>query len=146
LIIANNLELYTYRRKINESDNEVTMKYFSRHIVMPVHLNSGQSLCCGQLLSWLNEEATIFASCQMRSKFPITKVISEINFMASAQTGDIIEFGFELVSLGQSSVTVRCKIRNKVNHAPIAFIDKIVFVNVNEKGLPIPHGARANAA
>ena len=122
------------------------MKYFSRHIIMPVHLNSTKSLCCGQLLSWVNEEATIFASCQMRSQFHIAKVISEISFMAPAQTGDIIEFGFELVSLGQSSVTVRCKIRNKINHAPIAFIDKMVFVNVNENGLPIPHGMRANAA
>ena len=84
------------------------MKYFSRHIIMPVHLNSTKSLCCGQLLSWVNEEATIFASCQMRSQFHIAKVISEISFMAPAQTGDIIEFGFELVSLGQSSVTVRC--------------------------------------
>ena len=122
------------------------MKYFSRHIIIPIHLNSTQSLCCGQLLSWVNEEATIFASCQMRSQFHIAKVISEINFMAPAQTGDIIEFGFELVSLGQSSVTVRCKIRNKINHAPIAFIDKMVFVNVNENGLPFPHCLRAKAA
>jgi len=122
------------------------MKYFSRHIITPAHLNSSQSLCCGQLLSWVNEEATIFARCQMHSQFHIVKVISEINFMAPAQAGDIIEFGFELLSLGQSSVTIHCKIRNKLNHAPIAFVDKMVFINVNEYGLPVAHGMRANAA
>ena len=122
------------------------MKYFSRHLIMPINLNNSNSLCCGQLMSWINEEATIFASCQMSSQFHIAKVISEINFMTPAKVGDIIEFGFELVSLGQSSVTVRSKVRNKLNQAPIACIDKMVFVNINEHGLPIPHGIRANAA
>lgn len=122
------------------------MKYYSRQLVLPVNLNSCQTLCCGQLLSWINEQATIFASCQMKSHCHVAKVISEINFMTPAVVGDILEFGFDSVSLGQSSVTIRCKVRNKINQAPIACIDKMVFVNINERGLPIPHGMRANAA
>ncbi|QIR14053.1 hotdog domain-containing protein [Shewanella aestuarii] len=122
------------------------MKYYSRQLVLPVNLNSCQTLCCGQLLSWINEQATIFASCQMKSQCHVAKVISEINFMTPAVVGDILEFGFDSVSLGQSSVTIRCKVRNKINQAPIASIDKMVFVNINERGLPIPHGMRANAA
>ncbi len=33
-------------------------------------------------------------------------VISEINFVASAKTGDIIEIGCELVHFGTTSVTI----------------------------------------
>ncbi|MGZ9898818.1 acyl-CoA thioesterase [Shewanella gaetbuli] len=122
------------------------MKYYSRHLILPVHLNNSQTLCCGQLMTWLNEQATIYASCQMKSQCHVAKLISEISFMTPAVVGDIVEFGFECVSLGQSSVTIRCKIRNKVNHAPIASIDKMVFVNINANGLPIPHGMKVDAA
>ncbi|GAA0790092.1 MULTISPECIES: acyl-CoA thioesterase [Pseudomonadati] len=122
------------------------MKYLSRHLILPIHLNNSQALCCGQLLTWINEQATIFASCQMKSQCHVAKLISEINFMTPALAGDILEFGFECVSLGQSSVTIRCKVRNKVTQSPIASIDKMVFVNINANGLPIPHGMRANAA
>lgn len=66
--------------------------------------------------------------------------------MTPALVGDILEFGFESVSLGQSSVTIRCKVRNKVTQAPIASVDKMVFVNINANGVPVPHGMRANAA
>ena len=118
------------------------MKYLSRHLILPIHLNNSQALCCGQLLTWINEQATIFASCQMKSQCHVAKLISEINFMTPALAGDILEFGFE----GQSSVTIRCKVRNKVTQSPIASIDKMVFVNINANGLPIPHGMRANAA
>lgn len=122
------------------------MKYYSRHLILPVHLNSSHTLCCGQLLSWINEQATIFASCQMNSQCHVAKLIAEINFMTPALVGDILEFGFESVSLGQSSVTIRCKVRNKVTQAPIASVDKMVFVNINANGVPVPHGMRANAA
>ncbi|MDO6618640.1 MULTISPECIES: hotdog domain-containing protein [unclassified Shewanella] len=122
------------------------MEYLGRHIVKPVNLNAEQSLCCGQLLMWLNQEASIFARCQMHSKQLMAKLVSEINFMSPAKMGDVIEFGMEAISLGQSSITLRCKVRNSLSNAPIAYIDKIVFVNINERGLPIPHGIRANAA
>jgi len=58
----------------------------------------------------------------------------------------VIEFGLELVSLGHSSITVSCQVRNKMTQAPVVSIDKMVFVHVNAQGLPVPHGIRANAA
>lgn len=122
------------------------MKFYSRRLIKPEHLNPANTLFGGQLLSWIDEEAAIFAACQMRSTCHVTKLISEINFMTPARQGDILEFGLEVVSLGHSSITVRCKVRNKLTQAPVVAIDKMVFVNVNEQGLPIPHGVRANAA
>lgn len=122
------------------------MKFYSRRLVKPEHLNPANTLFGGQLLSWIDEEAAIFAACQMRSSSHVTKLISEINFMTPARQGDILEFGLEVLSLGHSSITVRCKVRNKLTEAPVVAIDKMVFVNVNAQGLPVPHGIRANAA
>ena len=82
----------------------------------------------------------------MQSQSHVTKLISEVNFMMPARQGDVIEFGLSLLSYGSSSITVSCKVRNKLTHAPIVSIDKMVFVHVNEQGLPVPHGMRANAA
>ncbi|AQS37480.1 acyl-CoA hydrolase [Shewanella psychrophila] len=122
------------------------MKYYSRRFIKPEHLNPANALFGGQLLSWVDEEAVIFAGCQMSSQSIVTKIISEINFRTPARQGDVIEFGLEMISAGSSSITVRCEVRNKVTRLPVVYIDKMVFVNVNDQGLPIPHGIRANAA
>jgi len=122
------------------------MKYYSRRFIKPEHLNPANALFGGQLLSWIDEEAAIFAGCQMKSVSIVTKLISEINFMAPARQGDVIEFGLELISAGSTSIVVRCEVRNKMTHLPVVFINKMVFVNVDEKGMPSPHGIRACAA
>lgn len=122
------------------------MKYYSRRFIKPEHLNPANALFGGQLLSWIDEEAAIFAACQMRSQSIVTKIISEINFMTPARQGDVIEFGLELISAGVSSITVRCEVRNKMSLLPVVSIDKMIFVNVDEEGVPAPHGMRANAA
>ncbi|ASJ97527.1 MULTISPECIES: acyl-CoA thioesterase [Shewanella] len=122
------------------------MKYYSRRFIKPEHLNPANALFGGQLLSWIDEEAAIFAACQMNSQSIVTKLISEINFMTPARQGDVIEFGLELISAGVSSITVCCEVRNKVTRLPVVTINKMIFVNVDESGLPKPHGIRANAA
>ncbi|WP_144208558.1 acyl-CoA thioesterase [Shewanella donghaensis] len=122
------------------------MKFYSRRFIKPEHLNPANSLFGGQLLSWIDEEAAIFAGCQMKSSSLVTKLISEVNFMTPARQGDVIEFGLSLISYGSSSIVVACQVRNKLTHAPIVRIDKMVFIHVNEQGLPEPHGMRANAA
>ncbi|ABV35862.1 thioesterase superfamily protein [Shewanella sediminis HAW-EB3] len=122
------------------------MKYYSRRFIKPEHLNPANALFGGQLLSWIDEEAAIFAGCQMKSVSIVTKLISEINFMAPARQGDVIEFGLELISAGSTSIVVRCEVRNKMTHLPVVCINKMVFVNVDEKGVPLAHGIRACAA
>ncbi|MGS0673507.1 acyl-CoA thioesterase [Shewanella sp. 0m-4] len=122
------------------------MKYYSRRFIKPEHLNPANFLFGGQLLSWIDEEAAIFAGCQMKSQRHVTKIISEINFLSPARQGDVIEFGLELISAGATSITISCEVRNKLTHLPIVRVDKIVFVHVNEKGQPTAHGMRANAA
>ena len=122
------------------------MKFYSRHWIKPEHLNPANTLFGGQLIAWIDEEAAIFAACQMKSERHVTKLISEINFLHPARQGDVLEFGFELISLGASSITISCLVRKKVCGTPVVAIDKLVFVHVDEDGKPKPHGMRANAA
>lgn len=119
------------------------MQFYSRKWVKPEDLNPNGSLFGGRLLSWIDEEAAIFAMCQLgKDKHMVTKYMSEINFVSSAMQGDVIEMGLEVASLGRSSITMRAVVRNKISKATIISIDTIVFVSLSEDGKPQAHGLR----
>ena len=54
--------------------------------------------------------------------------MSEINFMASAKEGDIIEIGLDVVKFGTTSLVLNCQVRNKMTHETIITVDKITMV------------------
>lgn len=116
------------------------MNFFSRKLIKPEDLNPSNTLFGGTLLRWIDEEAAIFAICQLNSRRVVTKFISEINFISSAKKGDIIEMGMEVMHFGRTSITFRCVVRNKFSKEIIITIEKIVFVHVDENGRPKPHG------
>lgn len=115
------------------------MNFYSRKLIKPQDMNAHGTLFGGTVLSWIDEEAAIFVSCQLGKGNLVTKFMSEIDFVSSATLGDIIEIGMETVSFGKSSITVRCVVRNKFTKEVIIKIDKIVFVHVDDKGRPSPH-------
>lgn len=115
------------------------MRFFSRKLIKPTDLNAHGTLFGGSVLAWIDEEAAIYVICQLGKGNIVTKFMSEINFVSSAKLGDIIEIGMETVSFGRSSITVRCKVRQKFSHETIISIDKIVFVHMDEHGKPAPH-------
>lgn len=116
------------------------MNFYTRKWIKPEDLNPNGTLFGGKLLSWIDEEAVIYAIVQLGNQHVVTKYISEINFVSSAQTGDIIEMGIEATDFGRTSLTLRCEVRNKITRKTILSIEKLVFVNLNEEGTPIPHG------
>jgi acyl-CoA thioesterase YciA len=93
-------------------------------------------------LEWIDEEAAIFAICQLGSSNIVTKAMSEINFVTTGKVGDVLEFGMDLVSVGTTSITLCCDVRNKQTKQSIIRIDKIVFVLLDENGKPKPHGKK----
>jgi acyl-CoA hydrolase len=115
------------------------MKYYSRHFVKPADLNPAQRLFGGQLLAWIDEEAAIFAGCQMGTPMVVTKMMSEIDFVSSAFCGDVVEFGFEVVDIGRTSLTIHCEVRNKQTRERILQVERIVFVALDLEGRPTPH-------
>lgn len=116
------------------------MKFSIRKWVRPEDLNPNLSLFGGRLLQWIDEEAALYAVVQLENKHVVTKYISEINFIAAPKQGDIIEIGIIATHFGRTSLTMRCEVRNKMTLAPILSIEKMVFVNLNEQGQPLPHG------
>ena len=116
------------------------MNFHTRKWIKPEDLNPNGSLFGGRLLSWIDEEAVIYAIVQLSNPHVVTKYISEINFVSSAKQGDIIEMGITATNFGTTSITMRCEVRNKITRKTILSIDKLVFVNLDKDGNPVPHG------
>ncbi len=116
------------------------MNFHTRKWVKPEDLNPNQSLFGGRLLQWIDEEAALYAVIQLENRHVVTKFISEIVFISAPKQGDIIEIGILATHFGNTSLTMRCEVRNKLTRESILTIDKMVFVNVDANGKPAPHG------
>lgn len=117
------------------------MRFLSRRLVMPGDLNYAGSLFGGRALEWIDEEAAIYAICQLETNVLVTKHIGEISFESPAMKGDVVEFGLATKTVGRTSITVTCMVRNKATKKTICVADDIVFVKLDpETREPIPHG------
>ncbi len=119
---------------------ETNMNFHTRKWVKPEDLNPNSTLFGGRLLQWIDEEAALYAVIQLENPHVVTKFISEINFISAPRQGDIIEIGILATHFGNTSLTMRCEVRNKLTREPILRIEKIVFVNVSPEGIPTAHG------
>ncbi|MBS7333456.1 acyl-CoA thioesterase [Faecalibacter bovis] len=116
------------------------MKFHTRKWVKPEDLNPNRSLFGGRLLAWIDEEAALYSVVQLENPHVVTKYMSEINFMASAKQGDIVEIGIDVVKFGRTSLILRCEVRNMMTRETIITVENITMVNLDEHGRPIPHG------
>lgn len=116
------------------------MKFHTRKWVKPEDLNPNNSLFGGKLMAWVDEEAALYTVVQLENPHVVTKFISEVEFVNSASSGDIIEIGMEAIKFGKSSITLTCEVRNMMTKKTIVTIDKIIMVNLDENGKPVPHG------
>jgi len=117
------------------------MRFLSRRLVMPNDLNYANALFGGRILEWIDEEAAIYAACQLETNSLVTKHIGAISFDSPALQGDVVEFGLKTTAVGRSSITVSCLVRNKATKTSICQADDIVFVRIDkETRRPAPHG------
>lgn len=116
------------------------MRFHTRKWVKPEDLNPNGTLFGGRLLAWIDEEAALYTLIQLENKKIVTKYISEINFMSSAEQGDIVELGMDVVKFGRSSITLKCEARNKMTRETILTVENIIMVNLDDEGKPKPHG------
>ncbi len=116
------------------------MRFHTRKWVKPEDLNPNGTLFGGQLLAWIDEEAALYTIIQLENSKIVTKYMSEINFMASARQGDIIEIGIEVLKFGKTSITMKCEVRNKMTRETILTVDNLIMVNLGQDGKPEPHG------
>jgi len=118
---------------------DIIMRFHTRKWVKPEDLNANNTLFGGRVLAWIDEECALYSIIQLENKKVVTKYMSEINFMSTAEKGDIIEIGIEVVKFGKSSLTLNCEVRNKMNHETIVTVDNIIMVNLGEDGKPLSH-------
>lgn len=116
------------------------MRFHTRKWIKPQDLNPNGTLFGGRLLEWIDEECALYTIVQLENPKTVTKYMSEIDFKSSAHQGDIIEIGIEVIKFGTASLTLKCKVRNKMTHETIITIDKIVMVGLDVEGRPKPHG------
>ncbi|RUO78284.1 acyl-CoA thioesterase [Pseudidiomarina taiwanensis] len=117
------------------------MNFLSRRLVMPNDLNFAGSLFGGRILEWIDEEAYIYAACQLDAKSLVTKHIGAISFESSAYQGDVVEFGLGVKAAGKTSITLTCVVRNKQTKQTICVADDIVFVHIDPNTRkPLAHG------
>jgi len=116
------------------------MRFHTRKWIKPEDLNPNGTLFGGRLLAWIDEEAALYSIIQLENQRTVTKYMSEIDFKSSAQQGDIVEIGIEVVNFGTASLTLKCEVRNKMTRKSIIVVDKIVMVSLDENGNAKPHG------
>jgi acyl-CoA hydrolase len=116
------------------------MIFRTRKMISAKDLNSNGTLFGGRVLEWIDEEAFIFASCQINSSKMVTKCISKIEFISTARIGDIVEIGIETIKFGKTSISLSCIVRNKITMNIITEVSELVFVKVDAEGSPVPHG------
>ena len=116
------------------------MRFHTRKWVKPEDLNANHTLFGGRLLAWIDEEVVLYCIVQLENPKVVTKHISEINFVSSAKQGDIVEIGIEVVKFGNSSMIVKCEVRNMMTRETILKVDSITMVNLDKDGKPAPHG------
>ena len=106
------------------------MNFRTRKLIKYEDLNARGTLFGGQVLKWIDEEASIFTICQLGERNIVTKAMSEINFVNTAKLGDIAEIGCELVSIGNTSITICCEVRNKDTKQTIIKMAFILLMKV----------------
>jgi len=103
------------------------------------HLNSAGILFGGKAMSWIDEEAIIFAADLLETINIATLKISEIKFENPAKLGDILLLGTELSKVGNSTITIKCEIRNKTTNKVIVNVEEVVIVVLDDNKKPTAH-------
>ncbi|MFB3386933.1 MULTISPECIES: acyl-CoA thioesterase [unclassified Flavobacterium] len=116
------------------------MRFHTRKWVKPEDLNPNGTLFGGKLLAWIDEELALYSIVQLQNPKVVTKYMSEINFKSSARQGDIVEIGIDVVKFGNTSLVLKCAVRNMMTREIIITIDHTTMVNLDEDGKPKAHG------
>ncbi|RXJ56479.1 acyl-CoA thioesterase [Candidatus Marinarcus aquaticus] len=115
------------------------MKYGTQRMVMYPHLNAAGILFGGMALAWVDEDAIIFAANLLDTNRIAMVKMSEVVFKSSANIGDILVSGVEIVRVGKTSITVKCELRNKTTNQVIIQVDEIVIVALDYNKRPTVH-------
>mgnify|MGYP001070574573 FL=1 len=115
------------------------MEYTTQRMVTYPHLNAAGILVGGTALSWIDQDAMVYAANLLETSRIATAKVSEVVFNSAANIGDILITGVELVRVGKTSITLKCELRNKTTNKVIVQVEEVVLVTIDFNKKPTPH-------
>lgn len=117
------------------------MELATRHFVRPEAHNHHDTVYAGRLADWLTEAAMIGVTKALgRNDHVVLAALKEVQ-IRPVTAGAILEFAYEIVHLGTTSMEVAVAVKDMlsgVRHAK----GSAVFVTVDKDGRKVPHGLR----
>jgi len=117
------------------------MELITSRVVKESDLGTHGNLFGGKLLAWLDESGGVLAAQVVDSPRVVTVKFGEVTFAKKVKVNRIVKIYGEVLSIGNTSVTLRLEARR---HNPysgeqkIITSNEIVFVKIDEDGEPEP--------
>ena len=106
---------------------------------MPADANANGDIFGGWVMSQMDLAAGIRAAERARGRVA-TIAVNTLIFKKPVKIGDTLCVYSTIDKVGRTSITLTCEVRNKITRKSILTVEKMVFVNLGEDGLPAPHG------
>jgi len=93
------------------------------------------------MLAWLDEVGGIFAAEICRSPNIVTLKMDEVVFRLPVRVKDLVRIYGKVEHIGNTSVSIKLEARKHVvedNTEILVCSTKMLFVKINEDGVPIP--------
>ncbi|MBE2290792.1 MAG: acyl-CoA thioesterase [Chitinophagaceae bacterium] len=120
------------------------MKLISRKICMARDIGVHNNLFGGTLMEWIDEAAAAYATEYCYTPNMVTLRVGELLFKKPVKTGNHIRIYGEVVSLGNTSITLKIEVR-KYNlysgEEAVVCTTNMTFVRIDDDGSPTPIGA-----
>lgn len=113
-------------------------------LVLPEHINHYGFLFGGYLLQWMDEFAYITATVEFPGRKFVTVAMKDVQFKRHIDTGEVLRFAVDRISVGRTSVQYRVRAHGLVieaNPKEVLFETVITFVNVDAAGRKVPIAA-----
>ena len=108
---------------------------------MALDLGVHGNLFGGNMMSFLDEAAAAYACQICDSAKMVTKKIEEVVFQSPVKVGNLLKIYASVDKFGKTSITINLEARKHNVHTgrqSLVCSTKMVFVKLDEEGLPIP--------
>ena len=116
-------------------------KLSARQFIMYPDLNAFGRIFGGRLLSWMDEALAMYAVDVTGTANLVTRHMSEVDFRAPGQLGDILEIWAKPIKKGNTSLQLEAQAWVRRDHSGVQEREqicscKMVFVVLDENGTP----------
>lgn len=114
-----------------------------RVVLFPKDTNPHGTIFGGVILSYLDVAGAIEARKHAAGRV-VTVAMDKVEFIAPVHVGDVVSFYTDLVKVGRTSITVSIHVevqRGLTGECVKVTEAEVVYVSVNEEGIPKPVGA-----